>query len=131
VISTIAVLMGGTDVAGTDEWAAFSGPASFGTGGYYASADGSGAQVGFDGEAGYIFLPAGYVSGSSLTTSTMWPDATFASLGITPGTYTYTWGAGPVADSLTLNAYIAVPEPSTWVMFAGGAAMLLVFRRRP
>jgi hypothetical protein len=56
-----------------------------------------------------------------------WTSATLGSLGVTPGTYTYTWGSGATADSLTVNA---VPEPSTWEMLLSGVGLLLYFRSR-
>jgi hypothetical protein len=43
----------------------------------------------------------------------------FASLGLTPGSYLYHWGSGANADSLTIeigNPGGAVPEASTWAM---------------
>ena len=46
----------------------------------------------------------------------------FASLGITEGTYVWSW----TGDSVTMNVGAApIPEPGTWVamaVFAGGAA---------
>jgi hypothetical protein len=50
----------------------------------------------------------------------------FASLGITPGTYLWTW----TGDSVTLNigsGPAPVPEPGTWAaaaLLAGGAAFM-------
>jgi PEP-CTERM motif len=59
----------------------------------------------------------GYVSGSSLGTSTdTWDHATFASLGVTPGIYEWTWGSG-ANQNFTLAV---VPEPSTWAMMLLG-----------
>ena len=51
---------------------------------------------------------------------------TFASLGLTPGTYVYTWGAGGHADSFTIDitSTSAIPEPSTWAMMFLGFAGL-------
>jgi hypothetical protein len=79
------------------------GPSSFGSGGFEYANSGSGSLVGVAGSAVKINgvpvpilgVPIGYVSGSSLRTSTdTWDDATFASLGVTPGVYTWTWGSG-------------------------------------
>jgi len=39
-----------------------------------------------------LVLPTGYTSGSALTTSETWNNTTLAGLGLTDGTYTWTWG---------------------------------------
>jgi hypothetical protein len=58
-----------------------------------------------------------------------------ASLGVTPGTYEWTWGSGVTADSFTLQiGAVAVPEPATLLVFALplGLIVLLAARyRRP
>jgi hypothetical protein len=64
-------------------------------------------------------VPVGYVSGTALSDSMTSDSATFASLGVTPGTYTWTWGSGADADSFTLKT-TAVPEPSMWAMMLLG-----------
>ena len=71
-----------------------------------------------------MFVPTGYVSGASLGTSTdTWSGATFASLGVAPGTYTWTWGTGADADSFTLQiGAAAVPEPASLTLTALGLA---------
>lgn len=46
---------------------------------------------------------------------------------MTPGTYTYMWGSGTDADSLTLN--VGVPEPETAALFGTGLLGLLLIRR--
>jgi hypothetical protein len=48
------------------------------------------------------------MSGSPLSDTSTYDNATFASLGVTPGTYEWTWGAG-VNQNFTLNA--TVPGP--------------------
>ena len=75
-----------------------------------------------------IGVPEGYVSGTSLSSTTVFNNATFASLGFTPGTYKYTWGSGASADSLTITT---APEPSTWALLGVGVGLLgLSVRRR-
>lgn len=80
---------------------------------------------------GFVFAPAGYVSGSALTSSATWTATSLASLGLTPGTYLWTWGTGPTADSFTVHIGIAppasIPTLSEWgllvlaVLMAGWA----------
>jgi hypothetical protein len=68
-------------------------------------------------------VPSGYVSGTSLSDTSTYDGATFASLGVTPGVYKWTWGSGTNADSFKLDI-VAVPEPSTWIMMLAGFAGL-------
>lgn len=71
---------------------------------------GTGALVGIQAAGlGAIYLPTGYVSGSSLTSSATWNNQTIAGMGMTPGTYTWTWGSGGTADSFTLIIQGAAP----------------------
>ena len=106
-----------------------SGPTSFGNGSGGASS-GTGNLVGIDGFDRTIWVPQGYTSGTLLTDSSTFAG-TFATIGFTPGTYTYTWGTGADADSLTVTS--GVPEPSTWlggVLLVGGAGWTLRRRSR-
>ena len=74
-----------------------------------------------------IVVPVGYTSGTPLADTATFANATFASLGITPGTYSLAWGSGATADSLTVNA---IPEPSTYALaLLGGAGLLGAVRR--
>jgi hypothetical protein len=112
-----------------DIYSGVSGPAAFGTGGLATASSISGDLLGIGGSglgAPAIFVPNDYISGTALSGSATYDGATLASLGLTGGKYVYTWGAGPNADSLTVNIGIggAVPEPSTWVMMLAGFAGL-------
>jgi PEP-CTERM motif-containing protein len=73
-------------------------------------------------------VPVGYISGASLAGTSTYLNASFASLGLTPGEYTWTWGSGDHADSFTLDVGgvipPTVPEPSTWAMMLLGFAGL-------
>ena len=107
------------------------GPAGFGTGTtLVAASSGAGATFGIN--SPFLVVPQGYISGTLLSGSSTFNGQTFASLGITPGTYLYTWGAGPTADSLTVQAIAApVPEPGSALagMLALGACASGLFRR--
>jgi hypothetical protein len=71
-------------------------------------------MVGIDATDVLLDVPRGYVSGSPLMDTSTYDDATFASLGVTPGTFVWTWGSGANAGSFTLHAgAAAVPEPAT------------------
>ena len=56
-----------------------------------------------------VFIKAGYVSGSPMSSTTTWAG-TFASLGVTVGTYTWTFGTGANADSVVLYAGTTPPS---------------------
>ena len=130
------VILGG---AGTNN--AFTGltpdHATFGSGGATKNASSaSGAVLGIgDASAGFnsLYLPNGYVSGTSVSDITTFAGATFTGLGVTPGTYEWTWGTGATADSFTLQIgpVAAAPEPASLPLLVMGLAGLgLVVRRR-
>jgi hypothetical protein len=99
------------------------GPTSFGSGGESFPSSGSGDLVGIEnGVFGHaLFVPTGYVSDSPLSDTSTYDNQTFSGLGVTPGTYKWTWGSGADADSFTLQiGPAAVPEPSTWAMMLLG-----------
>jgi hypothetical protein len=78
----------------TDGYDGFSGPMNFGGGGITIDADtGSGNLVTIVGGGNLLGVPHDYVSGSALSDTSTYDGATFASLGVTPGRYEWTWGA--------------------------------------
>lgn len=105
-------------------------PASFGTGVGIPTSS-SGDQLGI--EATFLRVPTGYVSGESLSGgSSTYASATFLSLGMTPGTYVWSWGSNETADSMTLNiARTSVPDGGATIAMLGlSVAGLAVARRR-
>ena len=138
------VVLGPTNPTPIAVYAGMTGPINFGSGGFEYANTGTGSLVGLAGSLipglPILGVPVGYVSGSSLRTSTdTWDDATFASLGVTPGVYTWTWGSGRDADSFRLvvagrpvdqlasldsPSASSVPEPATWTLMAIGFAGL-------
>ena len=73
-----------------------------------------------------IGVPLGYVSGSALSGASTKYNATFASLGMTPGEYVNTLVNGGVEDTVTI--WIGVPAPGALALF--GIAGLATRRRR-
>ncbi len=106
------------------------GGSNFGTGNTHFPNSGSGDMVGIS-ETTAILVPAGYVSGSALSDSDTFNASTLLSLGLTPGTYTSSWGSGATADSFSVViSNSAVPEPTTLAVLGIPAAIALLRRRR-
>ena len=99
------------------------GPNAFGTGGTFGADSGNGDFIGVQGSR--LWLPQDYVSGSLLDSTDTFSGQTFASLGLTPGTYTWTWGSGGDADFFTMNiGGSSVPEPSSFLLASSGLGLL-------
>ena len=80
-----------------------SGPVDFGPGGVSPSPNTSGGDsMGVQGFNTNLLVPTSYVSNTQIDGTATWNGYNFASLGLTEGTYTWTWGSGGNADSLTL-----------------------------
>ena len=76
-------------------------------------------------------MPLGYVSGAALSDSMTFNSATFASLGVTPGTYVWTWGTGLENQNFTLIiGGVGVPDGGSTVSLLGFASLGLVALRR-
>ena len=105
--------------------ASFSGPTSFGTKNAVFKADIlSGAFGGIRGGTNLpgVILPAAYASGSSFFGTSTFSNQTFASLGLTPGTYDWVWGSGATSDSYRLIISNSSDVPGPMPLFGAGAA---------
>jgi hypothetical protein len=91
----------------------------FGPGGDIFFTSGSGDAFGLNGLP-QLGVPFGY-AGGALSGSATFSGETFASIGMTPGTYVWSWGSGGSADSFTLNI---VPEPTTVLLLTTRLAAL-------
>jgi VPDSG-CTERM motif len=108
----------------------YSGPSSFGTGGFTFATLSSGDAVGIN-FGSFLFVPNGYVSGTALSDTSTYNGATFASLGVTPGTYVWTWGTGLPNQNFTLVIGAAgVPDGGATVSLLGCALLGLGALRR-
>ena len=108
------------------------GPSGFGPAKTTFADSGTGDYVLLAANAPFFELPVGYISDTALSDTATFVNATFASLGVTPGTYVWTWGsaANPTANSFTL--VIGTPLPAALPLFATGlgALGLLGWRRK-
>jgi len=111
-----------------DGFSGITGPTSFGSGGFSFPNSGSGDIVGISGFFGRLVVPLNYVSGAALSDSMIFNNATFASLGVTPGTYVWTWGDG-ANQRFTLRIG-AVPDGGSTVSLLGFALLGLAALRR-
>jgi hypothetical protein len=115
----------------TDIYRGFTGPANFGSGDLFFANTSSGDFVGINDFTGFIFVPRDYVSGAALSDSMTFNNATFASLGVTPGTYVWTWGTGLTNQNFTLVIGAAgVPDGGSTVSLLGCALLGLAVLRR-
>jgi hypothetical protein len=118
------IFTGGT--GGADLFTGFgeiAGPPRFGGGGLAFATSGGGGLVAIVVPDAFVFVPAGYVSDSPLSDTATYAGQTFATLGVTPGKYEWTWGTG-ANQNFTLDIGVPVPEPSAWALLLTGFAAL-------
>jgi len=123
---------GSTDGASVTGYSGFTGPTSFGTGAYISATSGTGAAFAFNGSAfgiPYVFVNAGYTSGSAIASTSLFANTTLAALGLTSGSYV--WRSGNDSVTVTIGAVSgAVPEAGTWaMMILGMGAVGFALRR--
>jgi hypothetical protein len=95
----------------TDAYSGVGGKRIFGVGPLIPATGSVGDNVALFGGS-ILLVPQGYVSDTALSDSATYDNVSFASLGVTPGTYT--WGWGPAADqhfTLDIVSPAAVPTP--------------------
>src|SRR5436189_2673077 len=115
-----------------------SGPTSFGSGGGAAASSGSGDTVGTEADCSkdgsdcdrFLIVPRGYVSGTFLSNSATYSGKTFATLGVTPGTYIWKWGTGANQNFTLQIGPAGVPDGGSTVSLLGFALLGLAALRR-
>ncbi len=139
ILPSVGYVDTGATLIDIDGYTGFAGPTSFGPGPGAPATTGAGDPALIYGSpVAYgqplLWVPQGYVSDTALVSGATWANATFNSLGVTPGTYTWTWGTGADQSfTLTTSAMTPVPEPATLGMFGLGVLLaggLVTLRRR-
>jgi hypothetical protein len=130
VANEAQIFTGPTSLTSFDLYDGLSGPTDFGSGFVKFANSGSGDLVGI-GAFELLIVPNGYISGNPLSDSMTFNNATFASLGVTPGTYVWSWGTGLPNQNFTLMIGGAgVPDGGSTVSLLGCALLGLVALRR-
>ena len=118
-------------VAGVNVYEGITGPSSFGSGDIFFPTITSGDLVGIRISDMTLGVPRGYISGAALSDSMTFNNQTFATMGLTPGTYIWSWGTGLPNQNFTLIIGGAgVPDGGSTVSLFGCALLGLAALRR-
>jgi hypothetical protein len=128
---TDAAIMSGAGGPSDLCFGVISGPSSFGSGPFNFASFGSGSDVGLDATSVpdptvAVYVPLRYVSESVLPAgSSTYSNTTLDGLGVTPGTYVWTWGNAGTTETMTLVA--GAPPAVPAVTPIGMALFVLCF----
>ncbi|MCY2935272.1 MAG: PEP-CTERM sorting domain-containing protein [Planctomycetota bacterium] len=126
-----AFAMGSPSTVTDTFWASLTGTKpAIGTGSFTLASSGTGDSFGVVtlGNGG-LYLPPTYISGANLSGQSTFASTTLSGLGLTTGSYTWTWGSGANAGSAIMTIG-AVPEPSTYVLGAIATGVMAAVARR-
>lgn len=114
------------DLGGYDAYQVAIADTQFGGGGLSTANSSSGSHTGFWAMADLLYVDPGYLSGQAIASSATWSGGTFASLGMTAGTYVYAIGE----NTWTVNIGGTVPEPASLGLVGLALAGLAASRKR-
>lgn len=117
--------LGDSSAVAIDAYTGYTGPTTIGSGALVLASSGTGDRFGIALSNQGVMVPDGYISGSALTGTSTYASASFATLGLTPGVYEWSW----TGDSITLNVGV-VPVPGAAGLFVSGLSLLGWLRRK-
>ena len=121
-ISNATFVCGASGSSGSSYSGFTSVPSNFGSGSGLPNSSGTGQAFGvmMDMAPPYLLVvPSGYTSGANITSTQTFTGQTLSSLGLTNGTYTYTWSGGSIDVVVGGPAPTPTPTPSTGAVGAG------------
>ena len=77
-----------------------------------------------------VFLPNGYVSGTTISGSLTFESTTIATLGLNPGTHVWQWTGTAPSSPVESATITVIPEPSAFGLAALGLVSVACRRRR-
>jgi len=135
------IVTGPADATPFTRYFGVTGSKNFGSGTVILANSGSGDVVGIigtivnppPGVEDTLEVPNRYVSGDPLSSTSTWLDTTFATLGVTPGTYVWSWGGNEGNQNFTLIigtvGAVLIPEPASAALLGVALAGLLLTGR--
>ena len=105
IVPFLGVISTGPFASNIDVYRGFTGPTDFGSGPGAPANTATGDFVEISGVGLQLFVPLNYVSGAALSDSMTFNNATFASIGATPGAYVWSRGTG-LANRMVVRQFL-------------------------